>query len=422
MDTVGEKGVTPDALLQDSPDQISAAARRILGSEGLRRSDKLRELLAYLLKRAAKCPDSPVREQNIGAEVYGRKPNYDTNHDTVVRVQIAQLRKKLERYYQTEGAHEELILTIPKGRYVALWRPRVTEIVALPEPVATTAPQAFDERPAGHMVLPLALGGLCAILLVVITIMTLRIRRVLPDSESGHQPSAVTQLWSQILVPGKTTQVVLSDPGLVMLSRATGRRIRFSDLGDQSFWGSLDSMHAPTEYKTLLRGATSSQWTTISDLELVRSVTELNMIDRESLRIMPARDFGIRDLNNSNSILIGYSLSNPWVEVFSETINFVLDLDPSSGSVSVANLHPNRGEPERYRLGDPRKTNPSQGFATIALLPNPARRVGLNDYRLKPVGSDTTESRGIRLKPYTSRRLTPTWNHPSIAFGLIRYD
>ena len=96
------------------------------------------------------------------------------------------------------------------------------------------------------------------------------------------------------------------------------------------------------------------------------------MIDPESLRIMPARDFGIRDLNNSNSILIGYSLSNPWVEVFSEAINFVLDLEPSSGSVSVMNLHPNRSEPERYRLGDPRKANPSQGFATIALLPNPA--------------------------------------------------
>ena len=139
---------------------------------------------------------------------------------------------------------------------MALWRPRVTEIIALPEPVTTTAPQPFAGRPAGHMVLPLALGGLCVVLVVVITMMALRIRRLLPDDESIHQPSAVTQLWSRILVPGKTTQVVLSDPGLVMLSRATGRRIRFSDLSDQSFWGSLDSMHAPTEYKTFLRGAT----------------------------------------------------------------------------------------------------------------------------------------------------------------------
>ena len=96
------------------------------------------------------------------------------------------------------------------------------------------------------------------------------------------------------------------------------------------------------------------------------------MIDPESLRIMPARDFGIRDLNNSNSILIGYSLSNPWVEVFLRRSILSWIWEPSSGSVSVMNLHPNRSEPERYRLGDPRKANPSQGFATTALLPNPA--------------------------------------------------
>jgi hypothetical protein len=373
MDRVGENGAAAKALLHDSPDHIGSAARRILESEGLRRSGKLRELLSYLLNRAAVCPDSPVREQNIGAEVYGRSPDYDTNHDTVVRVQIAQLRKKLERYYQTEGAHDELILTIPKGRYVALWRPRVTEIIVPSEAVPKAAmPQPTTGPPAGNKVLARVLGGLCAILVVVITMMVFGFRRVPPDNQTIHQSSALTSLWSQILLPGKTTHVVLSDPGLVMLSRATGRRIRYSDLGDQPFWGPLEAMNAPSEYKTFLRGATSSQLTTISDLELIRSITELNIVDPESLNIMPARDFRIRDLNDSNSILIGYSLSNPWVEVFSETINFVLNLEPSSGALSITNLHPNRGEPDKYRLGDPRTTNPSQGFATVALLPNPA--------------------------------------------------
>ena len=32
-----------------------------------------------------------------------------------MRVQVAQLRKKLERYAETEGLHDELILTIPRG-------------------------------------------------------------------------------------------------------------------------------------------------------------------------------------------------------------------------------------------------------------------------------------------------------------------
>lgn len=362
MDSFGAKGLTPEPPLQDSPDQISPAARRILNSEGLRRSGKLRELLAYLLKRAAISPDSPVREQSIGAEVYGRRPDYDTNHDTIVRVQIAQLRKKLERYYETEGARDEMVLTIPRGRYVALWRPRVTESVPPP-----TVP-----LPASRSKPTLVLAVLCAILLLVIAIMAVGPRGVLWQSKSIRPSSAVGSLWSEILVPGKTTQVVLSDPGIVMLSLATGKRIRFPDLGKRPFLSPLDSMNAPAEYKSFLRGVTSSQLTTLSDLELVRSIIELGKTDPGMLNIVAARDFRIRDLNSANSILIGYGLSNPWVEVFEQTINFVLDLDPATNTRSITNLHPQGGEPDRYLLGDAQKMDPAQGFATVALFPNPA--------------------------------------------------
>ena len=64
---------------------------------------------------------------------------------------------------------------------------------------------------------------------------------------------------------------------------------------------------------------------------------------------MDQRDFRIRDLNSSNSILIGYTLSNPWVEVFHQTLNFVMEHDPAGNTRSIANLHPQRDEPERLR-------------------------------------------------------------------------
>lgn len=115
MQKVGGQSSPSELLPEGSKAYINQAARRILDSEGLRRSGRLRELLTYLLKRASAAPDSPIREQDIGSEVYGRRPDYDTSHDTIVRVQITQLRKKLERYYETEGAHDELILTIPRG-------------------------------------------------------------------------------------------------------------------------------------------------------------------------------------------------------------------------------------------------------------------------------------------------------------------
>jgi hypothetical protein len=335
---------------------MSPEARRIFDSEGLRRSGKLRELLAYLLKRAIVSPNTPVREQNIGADVYGRRLDYDTTHDTIVRVQIAQLRKKLERYYETEGARDEQILTIPRGRYLALWRPRVTAPAVNPAPEKRVRPSA----------LVVGLVALCAILLLTIAIMAIGQKKVV------HRSSAITSLWSEILAPGKTTQVVLSDPGIVMLSLAAGRRIRFPDLGNRPFESPLDSINASAEYKSLLRGITSSQLTTLSDLELVRSMTELGLSDPGALNVVVARDFRIRDLNSSNSILVGYGLSNPWVEVFQQTINFVLDLDTATNTKSITNLHPNRGEPDRYLLGDAQQADPTQGFATVDLFPNPA--------------------------------------------------
>jgi hypothetical protein len=338
---------------------MSPAARRILDSEGLRRSGKLKELLAYLLKRAIVVPNTPVSEQNIGTHVYGRRPDYDTTHDTIVRVQIAQLRKKLERYYETEGARDEQILTIPRGRYLAVWTPRVTESII---PPANSVP-AKRVRPSALVV---ALVALCAILLLTIAIMAIG------QNKRIRQSPAVTSLWSEILAPGKTTQVVLSDPGIVMLSLAAGRRIRFPDLGNRPFQSPLDSMNASPEYKSLLRGITSAQLTTLSDLELVRSITELGISDPGALNVVVARDFRIRDLNSSNSILIGYGLSNPWVEVFQQTINFVLDLDTATNTKSITNLHPNRGEPDRFLLGDAQKADPTQGFATVDLFPNPA--------------------------------------------------
>jgi hypothetical protein len=347
---------------------MSPAARRILDSEGLRRSGKLRELLAYLLKRAIVSPNTSVSEQNIGADVYGRRLDYDTTHDTIVRVQIAQLRKKLERYYETEGVRDEQVLTIPRGRYLALWRPRITESTESTIPAANSTP-GKRARPSALVV---TLVALCAILLLIVAIMASRTRDAAWQNKVIRQSPAVASLWSEVLAPGKTTQVVLSDPGIVMLSLAAGRRIRFPDLGNRPFQSPLDSMNASPEYKSLLRSITSAQLTTLSDLELVRSITELGISDPGALNVVVARDFRIRDLNSSNSILIGYGLSNPWVEVFQQTTNFVLDLDTATNTKSITNLHPNRGEPDRYLLGDAQKADPTQGFATVDLFPNPA--------------------------------------------------
>jgi hypothetical protein len=354
--------ITPPAGLHE-------AAQRILESEGLRRSGRLRELLTYLLKRSAIAPDTSISEQDIGHEVYGRSRDYDTSHDTIVRVQIAQLRKKLERYYETEGARDELLLTIPKGRYQPTWVPR-----APIEPVPVDPPRTVLLEPHRVARPDRIWATLCAILVIALAALVISWPRPAPwQNNSLRQSPAVANLWSEILSPDKPTSVVLSDPGLVMLANVSGRRVQFAELGDRAFMSRLESVSPSGEFRPFVRSVASSQLTALSDVEMVRRITALGISDPAMLNIVTARDFRIRDLNRSSSILIGYGVSNPWVEVFAQTINFVVDMNFATNERWITNLHPQKGEPARYQIGDPQQVNPVQGYSTVALLPNPAQ-------------------------------------------------
>jgi TolB-like protein len=51
-------------------------------------------------------------------EVFGRKPGYDSQASSVVRVEFTRLRKKLEEYYRTEGREEPVRIAFLRGSYI----------------------------------------------------------------------------------------------------------------------------------------------------------------------------------------------------------------------------------------------------------------------------------------------------------------
>ena len=66
--------------------QARELLHRVSSSPQFQKSKRLRELLLYLGQRALKDPDCILREQEIGVDVLGRPSDYDTSHDTLVRV------------------------------------------------------------------------------------------------------------------------------------------------------------------------------------------------------------------------------------------------------------------------------------------------------------------------------------------------
>src|SRR5438309_780610 len=92
-----------------------ALLQRVLWSRYLEKAGRIRELVTYVCEASFSNPAADVHEQEIGEQVFGKPPGYETTQDNIVRVTASQARKKLEQYFAAEGAAEPVILEIPKG-------------------------------------------------------------------------------------------------------------------------------------------------------------------------------------------------------------------------------------------------------------------------------------------------------------------
>src|SRR5262249_44522843 len=99
------------------PTDIREYVARINSSSGFSNSERLRELLRYPVMEALEGRGASLKESVLGVTVFGRKPGYDSDANSIVRVEFARLRKKLEQYYQGEGAREGWRILFPKGSY-----------------------------------------------------------------------------------------------------------------------------------------------------------------------------------------------------------------------------------------------------------------------------------------------------------------
>ncbi|WP_299547397.1 hypothetical protein [Seonamhaeicola sp.] len=87
---------------------------RIISSKSFGKSGTYANLLKYLVNCTLN--QNVPKETTIASEIFGRT-DFDPSQNTLVRVYVYNLRKKLEVYYENEGKHEKKRLRIPKGSY-----------------------------------------------------------------------------------------------------------------------------------------------------------------------------------------------------------------------------------------------------------------------------------------------------------------
>src|SRR3569832_1398997 len=118
-------------------DQFSRQIDQLVASRTLHGSESLCKLLRYLAAHALDHPGTPLKEYQIATEVFGRRPDFDPQSDSTIRVQAGRLRAKVAEYYANEGENDGILVELPKGSYLLTFRHRPT--ITKPEPIAPAA-------------------------------------------------------------------------------------------------------------------------------------------------------------------------------------------------------------------------------------------------------------------------------------------
>jgi serine/threonine-protein kinase len=122
--------------------ELQAAQRqleRVLASPVFARNERLSRFLRFVVERHLEGTDSEIKESLLAIEVFGRPPGYDPKQDPIVRTEARRLRARLSEYYLGDGKEDALVIDLPKGGYVPIFRQGSAAVRDVPQAGATAA-------------------------------------------------------------------------------------------------------------------------------------------------------------------------------------------------------------------------------------------------------------------------------------------
>jgi hypothetical protein len=354
-----------------------ALLERIIASPQLKRAARLREFLLYVGQRSLKDGLDQIHEQEIGSNVFARPADYDTSLDNIVRVNASELRKRIEDYFESDGAAETLIMEVPRGSYKPVFRHRAVEPVTQLEPrvvASTTAPRVLEphETPqAAPKTMERGLLAIAAILIVALAAgcfvlwkQNVALQRSLNTWQSTP---AVGSFWSGILGARQNTDIILADTSFALIEDITKRSIPLSEYLNRNYIGKIQSPILSQDRRVDLAMIAQRNNGSVGDFRAAQHILALDPPGK-NFHMYSSRDFSPALVKQDNVILIGARKSNPWVDLFEGSLNFTAEYDSNRTIDYIRNKTPAAGEQEIYA---PPPAPSTGGYCVVAYLPNP---------------------------------------------------
>jgi hypothetical protein len=360
---------TPVAPSPPSVDVRWELVQRVAGSGAFHRSPRLRELLLYICERSIQNHPEELREQAIGCGVFGRKADYNPGEDNIVRVEIRQLRKRLEEYFATEGKDEHIVILIPKGAYVPAFGPRAVDAPV----VVSTAAVLPKLTSAGLASRSWWFWAPLAAMLVLAVTCVFMWREIRDKDQrlttAARMIPARSALWPLLFNNEQQTFVVCADSTLVVAEWILHRSISLDQYLARDSSGLTSQPHDISSLADSLAYSRQRwQFTDMTDVRLVQRLNRLNADHWDKVTVRSARTAQLQDFKNGNSVLLGSNRSNLWNTLFEPMLNFRFDYDEQARTAVIRNKTPLAGEKPVYRAARPGESGDS--FSVIALVPN----------------------------------------------------
>ncbi len=226
MQVVHEVSAASEPMSDAEREKVREQLERLLQTHHFRNSRRYPALLRFVVEETLEGRGEFLKERLLGVRVFDRPADYDTASDPIVRVTIAEIRKRIAQYYHDEEHDAEMRIELLPGRYAPEFRARNGKRQRTEEEVSQTAispelrvgtiaatetalepvvvPETKAERSRAVMLGWFAGSGLLAVLLVFGGFFLVRWMR----------PSALEELWSPVLAaPGEALFCVPTDVG-----------------------------------------------------------------------------------------------------------------------------------------------------------------------------------------------------------------
>jgi hypothetical protein len=334
---------TPSSELEK--EAVQQQLERLLASTLFHSSKRYAQFLRFVVGRTLEGHGHDLKERILGIEVFDRPPDYDTNTDPIVRVTAAEIRKRIDQYYQDPKHGQEIRFFLPSGSYAPQFSwPGYPNGLA----VATSAPpngssvitQTVTESEKAKSV-PHRWIARRALLLVIILAILVTIAAA-GIWWRGSRPTILQEFWAPF--------VKSPDPPLFCIAdQVQYANIRLRDAGDPQ-----KEITLPDTMVTVI----------IDDLNPLVNIAGTLHTYGKNYRVLGESTTSLTDLRRNPSVFIG-AFDNTWTLRLTSALRFHFVNDPTMSKLWIEDReHPEKREWLLDRLQQ--KTENYKDYAIVA--------------------------------------------------------